>query len=244
MYIYTTQAKIEDYLERVLTAKEILRLPGVILAVGRDINLYTGREWQDINSEWAADTVYAIGVVVNLSGVIYVCTTNHTSGVTTRPGSGADWTDYWDLYVSETARYFDGNGHREMRVDDFISLSRIDFLDYYGDISASITDTTKFFVEPYNLSPKERVIVLDYTFPERERSVKMTGIWGSGVLPKDVEYIATALASSLLTDGGEAAEFKKESIEGYSYELNTSANYESVKKSMMASLDPYKRYDI
>jgi len=244
MYKYTNQTKIENFLERSLTAKEILRLQSVILAVGRDIFAFTGRQWQDYNDEWASGVAYIIGNVVNLSGVIYQCSTNHTSSSTTRPGTGTDFADYWDLYLVETVRYFDGNGKKELYIDDFISISQVDFLDSMGDVYMTVEDSTLMIFEPANLTVKESLHLIGYIFPNRAHAVKITGIWGSGVCPEDVTYVATVMASSLLEEGGESAEFVKESIEGYSYEKNLSNTYKSKKELTLQSLETYKRFQL
>jgi hypothetical protein len=49
-------------------------------------------------TQWKTAESYLIDDVVALSGSIYVCTANNTSGTTNRPGSGASWTSFWTLF--------------------------------------------------------------------------------------------------------------------------------------------------
>ena len=49
-------------------------------------------------TKWKTAEDYVVDDVVALSGSIYVCTANNTSGTTNRPGSGASWTSFWALF--------------------------------------------------------------------------------------------------------------------------------------------------
>lgn len=49
----------------------------------------------DAPDAWATATAYAVGDLVATGGVNYYCTTAHTSGASTKPGTGADWRNDW-----------------------------------------------------------------------------------------------------------------------------------------------------
>lgn len=46
---------------------------------------------------WVKSTLYAFNRIVANNGVIYVCKLQHTSALGNEPGTGLDWTLYWDL---------------------------------------------------------------------------------------------------------------------------------------------------
>lgn len=54
---------------------------------------------------WATSTAYVAGDNVVESGDVYNCILEHTSGSTTRPGTGVSWETYWELITSGTAIY-------------------------------------------------------------------------------------------------------------------------------------------
>jgi len=63
--------------------------------VGGTVPSYT---WRDV---WVTETVYAIDdAVASGVGFQWICIQAHESGYATKPGTGADWTLYWDLMSS------------------------------------------------------------------------------------------------------------------------------------------------
>jgi hypothetical protein len=46
---------------------------------------------------WATSTSYAAGQYVTVSGVLYQALSTHTSSSSDEPGSGVNWTTYWQL---------------------------------------------------------------------------------------------------------------------------------------------------
>lgn len=51
------------------------------------------------NTAWVTATAYAVGDVRTSGGVMYICTSAHTSGGTTEPGVGGSWTTVWEVFV-------------------------------------------------------------------------------------------------------------------------------------------------
>lgn len=49
----------------------------------------------DDTSDWATGTSYAVAAFVKSGTTIYRCTSAHTSGATTEPGTGVDWATKW-----------------------------------------------------------------------------------------------------------------------------------------------------
>jgi hypothetical protein len=52
------------------------------------------------DGNWATATLYLKDHQVANSGDLFLCTVNHTSGSTTQPGVGANWTDKWVRQVN------------------------------------------------------------------------------------------------------------------------------------------------
>lgn len=59
---------------------------------------------------WETSTSYKIQDVVIEGGVTYICMIDHTSASNNKPGAGANWTTYWNPYITtqkETPPYYD-----------------------------------------------------------------------------------------------------------------------------------------
>lgn len=52
--------------------------------------------WSAAPDEWQENTVYAVGDLVILNGVIYRATYPHRSSGGFRPGSGTFWSSAWE----------------------------------------------------------------------------------------------------------------------------------------------------
>lgn len=57
----------------------------------------------DWEGSWQTATPYVINDAVFNDGSSYVCTAAHTSSAGDEPGTGASWTDYWDLMAQQGA---------------------------------------------------------------------------------------------------------------------------------------------
>ncbi len=51
--------------------------------------------------EWVTSTVYALRDAVSRDGSSYICTSAHTSGAGTEPGTGGSWATVWDLMAAK-----------------------------------------------------------------------------------------------------------------------------------------------
>jgi hypothetical protein len=49
---------------------------------------------------WVTGTVYVTGDVVGNSAVAYICDTSHTAATINEPGTGGDWTDFWNALLT------------------------------------------------------------------------------------------------------------------------------------------------
>src|SRR3990172_7849059 len=64
------------------------------------------------------------------------------------------WNDLGAEEPIEETRLYDGGGHRELFVDDFISLSEIRLLDSLGSLSLTINDPDDYALYPLNSEVK------------------------------------------------------------------------------------------
>jgi hypothetical protein len=127
--------------------------------------------------------------------------------------------------ISESTRYYDGNRKKELFVDDFRDLSKVKFE------LMEFTEDDEWVLYPLNSTIKNSIRLIDYRFPYD--IVEVTAKFTSGELPADVQMVATELSANLLADRTSTASFKKESIEGYSYEKGTSEETINTTKNIL-----------
>jgi hypothetical protein len=87
-------------------------------------------EWK---GAWATATEYELYDTVESNGSGYICTSAHTSGSSTEPGVGVDWTDRWDLFV-------EGVSGNSLQVDCSGGTG-----DTYGALSGSVNSSNKVY---------------------------------------------------------------------------------------------------
>lgn len=165
---------------------------------------------------------------------------SYIDGYTNRSWSDVDTED--EEEVEATLRYFDGNGRKELWVDDFTALESISLLDSNGNSISELVTDTDWLLYPSNNTLYESVRLRGYYFPYGSSTVAITAVWGSGDVPDDVVMVCTALVGNYLSGmGDEQGKFTKESIEGYSYELKNRTPLDSTTSMLMATLDRWKK---
>jgi len=197
---YTDKARIEAYLDRSLTANEVILLETLIEHISQFINDYTGREWLTI-------------------------------GVETLPDA-------------ET-RLYDGNGLKELFIDDFSSLEEVELLNSQGNTLATITDSDKYILRPLNEDIKDSIYLRNYTFYNGSGRVNITAVFSSGEVPSGIIMVATVLCSKFIARSSQSSSgFKKESIEGYSYELISGDDIDQETGNLLKTLDGLKKINL
>lgn len=164
---------------------------------------------------------------------------NQINAYTSRSWAPVGESDEGELEATE--RYFDGHGARELFVDEYIQLGKVTLLDSQGDeyfSTEAATDWTEF---PANTNPKSSIRLRNYRFPDGFSNVKVEAVWGGGTPPADVIVACTTLVCNYINKVSPRGAFKKESIEGYSYELMSDAEMASETQTILSSLDHYKR---
>lgn len=159
--------------------------------------------------------------------------------------TGRTWLPYGDEdeELEAEERIFDGNGKKELFIDDFTAIESIKLLDRNGNTIAELSEDTEWKAYPHNSSLKESVRLQNYTFPMGSGTVEITAIWGSGDVPIDVVMVSTALVGNFLSGMGDSTgQYKKESIEGYSYELMDGSTTDEETKGLLGKLDKWKKF--
>ena len=140
-----------------------------------------------------------------------------------------------------TVRVFDGNGKRELFVDDFTSVESITLLDGNGNTISEFVTDTDWILYPLNKSVYESIRLRSYYFPYGSATVSIEAVWGSGDVPVDIVMVCTALVGNYLSGMGDDGKYAKESIEGYSYELKSGTLIDSETQSLMKTLDKWRK---
>lgn len=204
---YTTQSRVEAYLNRELTDNEASYIDDLIVHVSQFIDNYTGRSWIDVDDE----------------------------------ATDADADSYVD-HQEATTRIFDGSGSKELYVDEFTNLEKIEVLDSLGSVYHTHELNTDWNLFPSNNDVKQSIRLYGYHFPDGYGNIRVTAVWGGRSTPQSIIMVATGLVSKyLLKMHSGASQFKKESIEGYSVEYLTSQDIDSDTKILIQSLDMHRR---
>lgn len=156
--------------------------------------------------------------------------------------TGRRWLSIGETAEDET-RYFDGNGDRELFIDDFMSITSIIFTDSLGKILNTLI-TSDYLCYPLNTSWKNSVFLRNSRFPRGYGNVVITGKFYTGEPPSEVRIAAAHLVGQMLVGGMNLTDFKKEAIEGYSYEILTGSERSAQEKSVYDRLDFWKKIEI
>lgn len=173
----------------------------------------------------------------------------------------SDWSEAVDLYINNYTnksfadsgseiRYFDGNGTREIDIDDFVSLISVEVLGTTtDDVEYTLTEgkANDYLIYPYNTNPKYRLILTRTARVQRwatgERRIKITGNWGQSAVPKDIELAATMLLAGIVEKGLKGGTVLSEDLGDYSVtfkEIDMISSVMGVKEI----LDKHKIYEL
>ena len=172
----------------------------------------------------------------------------------------ADWAEAVDSYidkfcgrtfgetVSET-RYFDGNGKKELDIDDFVSLDTVQILEPNSDdVMDTLTEGKEedYIVYPYNSAPYFRLIMTALSstavWSTGIKRIKITGTWGRANVPKDIELAATMLLAGVVEKGLKGGSVQSESLGDYSVTFKMVDDISSVM-GVKEILEKYRIYE-
>ena len=172
------------------------------------------------------------GVIAYISNVI--------NGYTNRI-----WNDIDGDAPEASEKIYDGNGKREVFVDDFTELTSVDLLDSNGDSYQTLSDVSEFINYPLNSGVYESIHLRNYRIGNGAGRIKVTAVFTSGEAPDDIVMVATALVAKFMARRSvNAGAFKKESIEGYSYEVMNGKDADEETKALLMSLDSWRKITI
>lgn len=103
------------------------------------------------------------------------------------------WDDYFYPSTDAEVRYFDGNGHGTLYIDDLVSISELAVSDEGGRASSDYTvwSSSDYILHPYNTTPKYKIIVdrlngSKLYFDPYYMAVRVTGVFGYSTTPPQV----------------------------------------------------------
>ncbi|KUK49441.1 MAG: hypothetical protein XE08_0288 [Parcubacteria bacterium 32_520] len=169
-----------------------------------------------------------------------------------------EWQEYFDIFLESAENYidtftgrnfvadtefsekvYDGDGSREIIIDDFVSIEKITI---NGETVLNPDDILTY---PANQTPKMRVVIPDEInsyFPRGNQNIRVSAKWGYSVsVPKEIEFAATVIVAGMINYAYEHnSEVQAESIDDYNVTYNRKEDwvkYERVKEI----LEKYKK---
>lgn len=151
-------------------------------------------------------------------------------------GEGEDYAE------EASTRLFDGGGSKELFIDDFTDVEKVEILDSQGNVFSSYEEDTDWYLTPNNTNPKTSIRLYGGRFPNGLGNIRITAKWGSGQAPKSVVMVATILCGKFFKKAEvNKSTFKSESIEGYSYTLQSNADHDEEIAKALDMLGMHKR---
>ena len=158
-----------------------------------------------------------------------------------------DYTQYiFKADTSASARLFDGNGGYSLRIDDCVSVTKVEVgNDMYGDTFTE-EDITKIKTLPGNAIavglPITEVVTRTNAFTKGIQNNRITAKWGyCDCVPDDIKFVATVLASGMYLNNQGAGAVTSESIGQYSVSYDNKQNWSDFA-NINNVLNNYKRY--
>jgi len=151
----------------------------------------------------------------------------------------------------ESIKYYDGNGERELDIDECIEITSIEILESNGtDVEYTLSEGQEndYITWPYNELPIYRLRLTNVaevgSFNKGKKRIKITAKWGhSSTVPKDVELVATILTSSAIEPGLKGGKIKSEKLGDYSVAFEMMEDSPNIL-STLRILDHYKTFKL
>ena len=137
--------------------------------------------------------------------------------------------------VSETSKYYDG-GVCEIDIDPCTSVTAVASVD--SDLSIVETyDSDIYILEPYNSTVKWSLRSRIGRFNRGVKNIKVTAKFSSYIdkVPSEIKLACAILCQGTIDN---PSNYKKESLEGYSYELGGNGEQDDRVLTLLA---PYRR---
>lgn len=156
---------------------------------------------------------------------------------------GRSWLPVDETIDSEaetSTRLFDGTGSRELYIDDFVSIEEINILDSSGGVINTLNQNIDWVLYPLNKTPKQSIRLNTAIFLRGAGNIQVEAVWGSGEVPQPIIKACTIMVANYFTKASKSG-LKKESIEGYSYEMR---DLEAEDQDTLSLLGFYKKYTL
>ena len=167
--------------------------------------------------------------------------------------------DYIDNYtktefeeeVGVSSKIYDGDGSRELLIDDLITFTKVEILDEDGNIDYTIDSSDEYYLYPANETPKTRIKINPYNapiswFPGGSQNIKVYGAFGySSSVPEAIRLAATKLVAEIIQDSNFSVgkEIKSEKLGEYSMSYQDMSDM-SEKLGINKILDQYKKIEV
>ena len=159
--------------------------------------------------------------------------------------------DGFDASDVATVKYFDGNGKREIEIDDCVEVTAVEIIEADGgDVEWTLVAGMEadYITEPYNNLPIYKLLLRPSSqigaFYSGHKRIKVTAKWGqSSSVPADIEMVATMIVGTIIQKGQQGGIIQSESLGDYSVtfaNLDESVNMLGIKKI----LDTYKIFRV
>ena len=129
---------------------------------------------------------------------------------------------------SVSSKLYDGDGTKELLIDDLYSFIKIEILDANtGAIDYTIDNSDEYYSYPANKTPYTRIVLNSYNspiawFPKGKQNIKLYGSFGyASTVPEDIRLVATKLVAGIIEEKNiqMTGEIKSESLGEYSVTL-------------------------
>jgi len=175
-----------------------------------------------------------------------------------------DWISSAETYINKyvgrqngfeeleaSAKYYDGNGLREIDIDECIEVTAVEILEANSsDVEWTLTEGQEndYITYPYNDTPIYRIKLVNTSsvgaFYNGKKRIKITAKWGyKSTVPEDIKLATTILVAGVVEQGLKGGKVKNESLGDYSVAfemMEDSPNILSVNKI----LNHYKIFEI
>lgn len=159
--------------------------------------------------------------------------------------TGRKWLDLGKKanQVADEVKRFDGNGKRELFIDDFISISKIRLLNGAGGVDSTLAGNSVIFY-PLNTVWKNSIYLTDRRLPNARSVVEITGKFYTGEVPVEIQLACATLVGHLFASARNVGDFERESIEGYSYDILTGDEKTAQEKATLDKIDYWRKVSI
>ncbi len=146
---------------------------------------------------------------------------------------------------TDSARLYDGDGERDILIDDCQSVSKVRIGTPDGVIeSEDEVPGTDYKLYPANEKPKTKIRLLYGRATRGSQNVEVTGKWGySASVPAAIRFVATVLVAGMIQAAGPKSDSDVQSMTVGRYTV-TYKNKDQITdyQRAMDTLETYKKY--